>query len=157
MRSEVYSVLLAVIVTGSIFIAACGGDSSDQPQAQAAQDALQNLDAENQKNRENQTIPNIPPQITIISPSTGSSVSASPLVVSWTATDQNNDKLGASIQYRTVAEPMGAYQQVMAFTTPDPKNYSWDIHSLANGDYELMVGVSDGSLSNVAFSRIKKE
>lgn len=156
MKPARFSILLAMIFTVSMFLTACGGDSSDQPQAQQAQQALQNLDAENQANRANQTIPNLPPQITIISPSTGSSVSASPLAISWTATDQNNDKLGVEIQYRVVADTMGAYQSVMPFTTPDPKNFSWNINSLATGDYELMIKVSDGSLSNVAFSRIKK-
>ncbi|MEK6961468.1 MAG: Ig-like domain-containing protein [Nanoarchaeota archaeon] len=156
MNRTIFSIFSAMILTGSLFLAACGGDSQDQPQAQQSQQALQNLDAENQKNRANQTLPNVPPQITIISPSTGSSVSASPLAVSWTATDQNNDKLGVEVQYRVVADTMGAYQSVMPFTTPDPKNFSWNINSLSAGDYELMVKVSDGSLSNVAFSRIKK-
>jgi len=156
MRLAIFCALLMVIVSGSVFLVACS-DSEDQPQTQAAQTALQNLDAENQANRANQTIPNLPPQISIISPATGSSITSSTLAISWTATDQNNDKLGVDIQYRVVADTMGAYQSIMPFTTPDPKNYSWDISKVSNGDYELIVKVSDGSLSNVAFSRIKKQ
>jgi len=149
---------MALMLVASVFIMSCS-DSEDQQQTGAATDALKNLDAENQKNREGQTIPNIAPQVTVLTPATGSSVTASPVEISWTATDQNGDKLGVNVEYRVIGAATGqdVYKPIMPFTTPDPKKYSWDIASLAKGDYEVMVKVSDGSLSNVAFSRIKRE
>lgn len=159
MAGKIACLSIMFMIVASFFIIACSDDSSDQQQTGAASDALKNLDAENQKNRQGQTIPNQAPQVTIVSPSTGSSVTASPVEISWTASDQNGDKLGVDVDYRVIGAAAGqdAYKPIMPFTTPDPKKFSWDIASLAKGDYEVMVKVSDGSLSNVAFSRVKRE
>ena len=43
------------------------------------------------------------------------------------------------------------------YPTPDPKKFLFDIGPLKSGsDYEIQVKASDGSLSNVAFTRFKK-
>lgn len=152
------SLVMILMLAASALLVSCS-DSEDKQQTGAANDALKNLDAENQKSREGQTIPNIAPQVTVLAPSTGSSVASSPVEISWTATDQNGDKLGVNVDYRMISAAAGqdAYKPIMPFTTPDPKKFSWDVASLAKGDYEVMVKVSDGSLSNVAFSRVKRE
>ncbi|MEK6961469.1 MAG: Ig-like domain-containing protein [Nanoarchaeota archaeon] len=156
--ASAHSLVIILMLITSALLVSCS-DSEDKQQTGAATDALKNLDAENQKSREGQTIPNVAPQVTILAPSTGSSVTASPVEISWTATDQNGDKLGVDVQYRLIgaAASSDSYKPIMQFATPDPKKVSWDIASLAKGDYEVMVKVSDGSLSNVAFSRVKRE
>lgn len=148
---------ITFLVLSIIILSACSSDKEDKQQNQQSSDALKNLDAENQKNRVNQPIPNQAPVVTIVSPATGSTVTETKLAISWTATDTNGDKLALDVGYRLIVagQSPGEYTQALAPTTPDPKNFALDLSKLSKGDYEILVKASDGSLSGAAFSRFK--
>jgi len=157
MSLGIKSLIITLLILSTVILSACSSDEEDKQQNQQSTDALKNLDAENQKNRANQPIPNQAPVVTIVSPATGSTVTDSNVVISWTATDTNGDKLALDVGYRPIVagQTPGEYIQALGPTTPDPKNFTLDLSKLSKGDYELLVRANDGSLSGAAFARFK--
>lgn len=157
MNKAIKILIITLLVLSTVILSACSSDKDDKQQNQQSSDALKNLDAENQKNRVNQPIPNQAPVVTIVSPATGSTVTDTKLSISWTASDTNGDKLALDVGYRPIVggQTPGEYTQALAPTTPDPKNFTLDLSKLSKGDYEILVKASDGSLSGAAFSRFK--
>lgn len=158
-RQVLFAIMITLVLVGGL-LSACKKDKEDKKQTQQAQDALKNLDASNQANRANQTIPNKAPQVTILAPAIGTVVTTSPLEVSWTITDENKDKIAVDVSHREIvagAAP-GEFTVDMPVTTPDPGKFSLDVSNFKKpGDFEIQVRGSDGSLSNVAFARFRKE
>ena len=160
MKLPVVMFLVLSFVLVGLLMGACSKDKDDKKQTNTATDALKNLDAANQANRANQTIPNKAPQVTILSPSIGVTVTTSPLEVSWTITDENKDAVAVDVSHREIVSggTPGEFIIDMPVTTPDPGKFSLDVTNFKKpGDFEIQVRGSDGSLSNVAFARFRRE
>ena len=93
--------------------------------------------------------PNNPPEITLTSPTGGESWSASHLIT-WTATDDDDDTLSIDISYSANG---GSTWSTISSSETNDGSYLWDTASVANGSsYRIKVVVSDGQATDTASS-----
>lgn len=151
-RDKKCSVFLLIIL--SFGVIACGGDEGGQDRSETSQSgqALANQDDLNKVDKTKKT--NVGPQVEISSPSTGSTVTESSLLIKWTAVDDSGVVPTAELSIRNVNTNektiiMPSKPSTGSFTFPG-------FGELAGGDYEIQIVSSDGMLSNTAFSRVKK-
>jgi len=147
-----FIVLLSMIVAVS-----CGGGDEQQVDQQQTDDSAAKQAAEDEKNRlalEKAKNVNVGPQLQILTPANGATISSGPLLITWTATDDSGEKPMIEISIKNV--DTGAITPVMP-SSANTGTYSWEGYSsLVRGDYEIQLKGSDSRLTNVAFCRIKK-
>jgi len=138
----------------ALTVISCGEDESGQDRSETSQSgqALANEDSLNQADRTKKS--NVGPQVEIISPSTGSTVTDSSTLIKWTAVDDSGVIPTAEISIRNVNSNE---KSIIMSSRPSTGSFTFaGFGALPAGDYELQLVSSDGVLSNTAFSRVKK-
>ena len=156
MRIPFTIIAIALLMIGGAILESCGGDdgggAQDTHETEQSSDAMKSQDSSNKA--EKAKLSNVGPQIQIIMPSTGSTISGSSLQIQWTATDDSGAKPAAELSIRNVNSND---RTVIMASQPSIGSFTWTgFGSLSAGDYEIQLTASDGGLSNTAFSRIKK-
>lgn len=151
-----YSVLgLLLLLFVWLVIASCGDDgggAQDSHETTQSSDALNAQDQANLAAKNKNT--NVAPQIQILSPASGTTVSASPLGITWTAVDDSGQVPTAELSIRNINVND---KTVIMPSQKSTGSFSYAGYgALPSGDYEIQLTSSDGSLSNTAFTRIKK-
>lgn len=147
-------IVVFLLLILSFVVISCGGDEGGQDRSETSQSgqALANQDDLNRIDKTKKT--NVGPQVEIVSPSTGSTVTESTLLIKWTAVDDSGAVPTAELSIRNVNTNE---KNTIMPSKPSTGSFPFaGFGALAKGDYEIQLVSSDGVLSNTAFSRVKK-
>ena len=146
------------IIVALGWLVSCGGGDEQQVDRQQTDDSFakqQQIDEANKAALEKAQKINTAPTVQILAPSNGAIITQSSLTVEWTAVDDSGIAPSVELAIRNIQTDA---RTIIMPQTKSTGSFSWPgFSSLSPGDYEIQLTATDGTLSNIAFARIKKQ